>query len=270
MYEPLSYEKWRQAQAIVRSNGWKYSNCFLLPAELQRKIEARVLSLQWIENGLLLLEDAGSFYRCYYFFSPTEHLGRFSSDREIVVEFPFTKMPNSAQTFQQEQLTKLGFVLERESSLMHCTSEHLVPHELPKSVKVRTATEDDILEVLTLFVQTFDPRFAFLPTAKELQFAVTDNRVLVITQNERIVAALYARFEKTIASIRHVAVQENYRGIGLGKSILEAYHRKFSKHASAFQHWVDLHNEPAVAMYKSFGYEFSLRKANEYTLKPSQ
>lgn len=48
--------------------------------------------------------------------------------------------------------------------------------------------------------------------------------------------------------------------------ILKAYHDRYKTEVMSFNHWVDLNNIAAVNMYRSFGYEFNLRKANEYIL----
>ena len=265
----FSYEAWKQAQSDARAKGLKLSNCFLLPADLRRKIDAGLLSMLWTENGLFLLEDCGSFYRCYYYLSPTERPGSLRVDRETVIEFPFTGEPNSNQLLQIEKLHELGFVKDRESGMMSCTPDKLIRHPLPDALQICSASEGEIAEILNLLDRTFDARFAFLPTKEELLSAVAEDRVLVAMRDGRIVAALHAGFEKTVAAIRHVAVVEDCRGCGLGKSIVEAYHRRFAERATAFQHWVDLHNTPALSMYQSFGYAFSLRKANEYILTPN-
>ena len=266
----LRYEDWKQAQAEARAAGQRLSNCFFLPAELRKKLEAGVLFLHRAENALFLLEDAGSFYRCYYWFSPDALPGALRLDREAVVEFPFSGELNENQRRQIGLLEGLGFVLARESGMMSCAPDGLIAHALPETAQLRGAAAEELPEVLTLLERSFDPRFAFLPTLEELRLAAAEDRVLVALREGRVAGALHAGFEKTVASVRQVAVDGDFRGRGLGKLLLEAYHRRFAGQATAFQHWVDLHNAPALAMYKSFGYGFSLRKANEYTLAPNQ
>ena len=267
MVEPLTYEVLKAAQTVARAQGWKLSNCFLLPAELRRRIDAGLLSLQQTENGLFLMENAGSFDRCYYYLPPTGPVGPLHADRELVVEFPFTGEPNPNQQLQIARLLELGFELARESGLMSCSPDALIPHKLPEA-QIHSATEEEIPEILDLLYQAFDPRFAFLPTAEELRTAVVENRLFAASREGHVAAALHAGFEKTVAIVHHVAVDESFRGCGLGKCLLDYYHRRFAGQATAYQHWVDLHNVPALAMYKSFGYGFSLRKANEYIRKP--
>ena len=35
----------------------------------------------------------------------------------------------------------------------------------------------------------------------------------------------------------------------------------------SFGHWVDLHNAPALALYRRFGYQLTPKRANEYVLR---
>ena len=265
-----TYEVWREEQAQARANGWKYSNCFLLPAEMRRKMEAGVLSVHRVNNGLFLLEDAGSFYRCYYYISTTERPGALCLDREAVAEFPFAGALNPDQRIQIERLTALGFVLGRESGLMSCEAEHVISRRDLDLSEVRAAHAADAPEIAALLERSFDPRFAFLPTAEELAQAAEDEKVLAVFRDGRLAAALVSGFEKTVATVRQVAVDTPFRGMGLGKCLLEAYHRRYAAQATAFRHWVDLHNAPALAMYRGFGYGFSLRRANEYILTPNK
>ena len=269
MDKPLTYEAWKQAQAEARARGWKLSNCFLMPAELRKKTEAGVLSLHRVENGLFLLEDCESFYRCYYCLSPTERPGALRLDREAVIEFPFSGELNPTQQLQIGLLQELGFILGRESGLMACAAADIRSLELDLS-EVRGPQTDELPEIDALLRRSFDPRFAFLPTRDELAQAAADGMVFSVFREGRPAAVLVSGLEKTVATVHQVAVDGAFRGKGLGKLLVEAYHRHYASLASAFRHWVDLHNAPALAMYRSFGYDFSLRKANEYVLAPNQ
>ena len=268
MDKPLTYEAWKQAQTEARAKGWKLSNCFFLPAELKRLAERGCLSLQEVENGLFLLEDCGSFFRCYYLLSATEHPSPLQLDREAVVEFPFTGELNPTQRLQIGRLQELGFVLGRESGMMTCAAADVRSLELDLS-EVRNPQPDELPEIDDLLRRSFDPRFAFLPAREEIAQAAADGMVFSIFRDGHLAAILVSGHEKNVATVHQITVDEVYRGRGLGKLLLEAYHRHYAGIASTFRHWVDLHNAPALAMYRAFGYEFSLRKANEYILAPS-
>lgn len=269
MNEPLTYKAWKQLQAEARANGWKLSNCFLLPAELRRMTEEGLLTAQRADRALYLLEDAGSFCRCYYYFSPTERPAAPRLDREAVAEFPFTGEPNPGQQLQISLLTELGFVLARESGLMSCPAEELRVRTDSDLSEVRHALVHEVPDISALLEASFDPRFAFLPTREALIRAVENGMVFVVSREGRVAGTLVSDFEKATAIVRQVAVDPAFRGMGVGSLLMEAYHRHYAGRAASFRHWVDLHNTAALAMYRRFGYGFSLRKANEYILAPN-
>ena len=73
-------------------------------------------------------------------------------------------------------LEGLGFVLGRESGMMSCAPDGLIHHELPETSQIRSATAEELPEILALLERSFDPRFAFLPTLEELR-RIRDARV---------------------------------------------------------------------------------------------
>lgn len=263
----LSYEQYRERLARARASGYRSSNCFFLPAAVREKIAAGSLFFLSVENGLLLLEEQESFYRCYYFLSPDQTPAPLRLDRPAVIEFPYQGELNPRQLGQLEQIRAMGFRLGRESALMHADAEELRTLSGGDGQSpAAPASLSDAAEILRLFRDCFDPRYSFLPDEEELAAAICDGRVLSIRMDGQLAAALHSGFEKNQASIRQVAAAPAFRGRGLGKAIVQAYHEHYRGSARSFQHWVDLHNLPAVSLYQSFGYTFSFRKANEYIL----
>ena len=150
---------------------------------------------------------------------------------------------------------------------MTCRPEDLISR-CSTTEEVHPAIPEQAEEIYDLLYRTFDPRYAFLPSMPDLITAIREGMVFVISRENRVAAALISGVEKNIAGIQQVAVEKSAQGCGLGKTLLEAYHQKYAKQVTAFQHWVDLHNSPALKMYRSFGYTVGLRKANEYILSP--
>ena len=268
MISPATYEEIKARREEARLRGLTLSNCYLLPEVQKEKAAAGLLSLKEIENGLLLLEDCGSFYRCYYDLSPDALPGFPDLHREAVAELPYNGSPGDKQLLQIRRLLEMGFSLGRESAVMSCSRDALISHRLPDLHVVHEALPSEISEILALLQNTFDPRFAYLPSREELCTALRDGRLLTVSKEGRLLAVLHAGLEGSAAMIRHLAVAEAYRGNGLGKCLVEAYHRKYVAQASVFRHWVDVKNAAAIALYRSFGYDFSIRKACEYVFTP--
>ena len=241
MDKVLSYEQYKELITTAKNKGWKLSNCFFLPAVVRQKIVDGTLSCLAINNGLIFLDNIGDFYRCYYYLSDTAPLERLSLDKKSVIEFPYNGVLNEKQIIQINRIEELGFQLGRESALMSATLEQLIKR-CPDSATnvVLCADKQDVLKVFDLIKRYFNPLYAFLPTLRELENAISQNRILVIRNGDTIIAALLSSFEKKIATIEQVAVHEGYRGKGLGNIIVQSYHEKYANEAVMFQHWVDL------------------------------
>ena len=263
----FSFQQYKDIITIAKQNGFKLSNCFFLPAEINRKINEGTLFFENIQNGLLLLEDLTDFYRCYYYLPVEGKPEKIQLNKDAVIELPFNVTLNEKQLLQIEKIEAMGFHLGRESGVMSSASDNIVVYD---DVQINElcchAYEQDATQILDLMNLNFNPLYSFLPTLQELCSAIKEENVFVIRDGERIVAALISGFEKKVATIHLVAVDSAYRGKSLGKVIVQAYHDNYKDKAIIFQHWVDLNNAAAVNMYCNFGYKFNLRKANEYIL----
>lgn len=262
-----SPEQYKEIIGTAKANGYKLTNCFFMPAAIRQKTADGTLFYENTDGGLLLLDDIVDFYRCYYYLSESVEPKPVHLDKQAVIEFPFTGELNEKQLAQIEKIEAMGFHLGRESGMMTCQGDKIIKRTIQQSdFTVETASENDAQKVFDLITGTFNPLYSFLPKLSELHDIIAEGRVLAIHCGSDLAAALISSVEKKSAIINQVAVDPVYRGKGLGKLIVQAYHDKYMAEIPTFQHWVDLNNTPAVNMYKSFGYEFSLRKANEYIL----
>lgn len=267
MNKVLTHEQYKETIAQAKLDGYSLSNNFFLPAAIREKIAEASLSFHSIENGLLLLDDCGDFYRCYYYLSRQASPGMPRLDKPAVIELPFNGNLNDNQLLQISRIETMGFRLGRESAMMSRPADDSACCSGGNYGICAYAMAQDAPQILHLLYLCFDPLYAFLPTLEQLLCSIAEGRVIVIRCGDKIAAALVSSFEKGIASIRQVAVNPEFRGKGYGKEILCAYHKKYLGEAASFQHWVDINNTPAVNMYQSAGYGFSHRKANEYILK---
>ena len=172
---------------------------------------------------------------------------------------------NEKQLLQEQKVVKLGFRLGRKSSMMTAASDQIIlsDNELTKE-RVQYADHADEKQIMELLVVNFNPLYAFLPGKEELSRLIKEKSVFLIRDKNELQAVLISELGKSVATIRQVCVAEKERGKGLGKALVDAYHRHYNNRAISFQHWVDIDNVSAINMYQRVGYRFSLRKANEY------
>lgn len=263
----VSYDQYRSITAEAKKNGWTLSNCFFLPQTAKEKAADDSLRRLTLDGGLLILDENEDFYRCYYFLSPALENQKIVLDKPAVIEFPFNSELREKQLFQISLIEKMGFHLGRESALMTASPNQVISTSIEPSDSVEFANAENLGQIDALFVGSFNPLYAFLPGKEELMEAINERRVMVARDQGAVVAALHCGFEKGVAEIKHIAVLPAYRGTGLGKMLMQFYHKQYQPLAARFQQWVDIHNLPAISMYQRFGYEFSLRKANEYILE---
>lgn len=269
MDEIASSADYGRLLAEAKARRWRFSNCYLLPDAARAKIAAGVLSVLRLDRGAAILEDAGEFYRFLYFLPEEGDPAPLALDKPAVAEFPFAGALRERQRREIAKLAAMGFRPGRESGMMEALPEELAEPAAPEGI-ASAAEADDADAVAALLREGFNPLFAFLPRAAELDAAVRDGRVFVVRERGRVCGALFSSFEKRVASIRQVVVSPAERGRGLGRALAAAYHRRYRGLAARFRHWVDLDNAPAIAMYRAFRYRFALRRANEYVLAPKK
>ncbi len=258
-------EKFKEIISGFRKQGYKLSNCFFLPDTVKEKTTAGSLYFRQLTDGALILDDQGAFFRCYYYLPEEGEPEHICLDKDAVIEFPYNGEMNEKQLRQVGKIESLGFILGRKSGVMTAAPGEII-HGCGSESMVQYADAQDAMQISELLKENFNPLYAFLPGEEELEEMISALRVFIIRGNERIKAVLVSDFSKGTASIRQVAVAKQEREKGFGKLLLESYHNKYRPDAVMFQHWVDLDNKPAIHMYQSFGYRFSLRKANEYIL----
>ena len=262
-----SLEQYKALKKMAKDNDYKLSNCYFMPDVLQQKITAGVLYTQEIEKGVLILEDCNMFYRCYYYLSYETPKQDVVLEKDAVIEFPFNSVLNAKQETQISLLESFGFTLGRNSGLMKAEKKNVVNQYFKENdYKYESADPEDAIGILDLLYKTFNPLYAFLPTENELGNLINENKVIVVRDNQSIAGALISNVDKQTASIMQLAVNDKYRRQGIAKKLVQDYHNKYINDVDSFQHWVDLENRNAINLYQNFGYEFTLRKANEYIL----
>lgn len=260
-----SAAEYKELVSVAKKRGYTLSNCFFLPDVIREKTEKGVLFAQWITNGLLILEDAGTFYRCYYYLSKDADTEPVVLDKKAVIELPFASSMSDAQLLQEKRILSMGFSLGRESSQMVALPEEISRFsKTRRTVQAAFAKEQEAEACLELICAVFDVLYAFIPSLDELTKSIQEKCVWVVRDGDEPIAVLNSEQRKSFAGINHIAVAHTHRGMGIANILLSEYHSFYSDRVKGFCHWVDIHNEAAVQMYLAQGYHFGTRKANEY------
>lgn len=261
-----SWPQYRALTAAARQAGQRLSNLYLLPAQAQQRIAAGQLYAWQQPAGWLLLDDAGSFYRCYYLLAAEPPCALLPLEKPAVIELPFTGSLGPARQPELAQIANLGFALGRESARMERPAAG-APADVPPAPGVTVAPAQPAQQpaIAALLADSFDPLYSFLPGAAELAARIAAGQVLAATGADgALLGVLNASCTAAAACIDHLAVQPAARGRRVGSALVGAYHRQYAGQVRGFGHWVDIHNAAAVGLYRRFGYAFAAKKANEY------
>ena len=260
-----SFQEYKELLSMAKQREWRDSNCYFLPAAIKQKIEQRSLIAEILENGLLLLEDNGSFYRCYYYFSRTAKAEELDLDKDAVIELPYYDTLAEPQERQIARIHEMGFRLGRRSGMMLVGADAVRIKQFSAGFRVRTSAPEDQAQIFQLFRQSFNPLFAYLPSENQLADKIKRNLLFEVRESGNIVGALNAELDKQTATIEQIAVDGKYRGKGAASCLLNTYHSQFQSKVKRFRLWINADNAAVYKMYSELGYVFSGKRANEYT-----
>ena len=228
--------------------------------EIEKLIELNRWKYVLLDNGLLFLDDNDTFYRCYYYLDTDVKYDVVMFDKDVVIEFPFNVELKDRQIKQIDKLYELGFVLGRQSSQMLLKKEDIC--NIDTDVDVEFAGIDDIDRIMELLYDSFNPLYSFLPDKEELANSINLNNIYIVKDFNDIVGVLCCDIDDDKAYIRQVTIDKRYRGKGYALSLINYFLN--DKNVDEYIHWVDIDNDRAISIYRKFGYNFGIKKANEY------
>ena len=256
-----SWQQYLDLKAEAKARGLTLSNLYFLPGQARQKIDAGRLYCRRDPAGAgwLLLDENGGFYRCYYQLAPQTPCAPVQLDRDAVIELPFRGGLGPAQQPELEQIARMGFALGRESARMERPAAGLPdsPPDPPDPPGVSVGP-----------AQPADNPPGDCAAAAEAAARIAAGQVLAaVGQDGRLLGVLNSSCGHNTACIDQLAVQPDARGRRVGAALAAAYHRLYAGRVRSFGHWVDLHNAPALALYRRFGYQLTPKRANEYVLR---
>lgn len=252
-----TYEQHKELTGFARHKGLRYSNLFYLPGDIKDRIKNRKWKYELYDDCLMFFEDADEFYRCFYYVGDNKAY-EVQLDKDAVIELPFSDQFKETHFRQIERIHELGFVLQRQSAKM------ILTQPMKKDVScVRYASIDDFGDIKLLLNSSFDKLFAYLDNDNDLMKNISLNKVFVIKKDDVIIGVLNSDSDMNKATIKQLAVKPGYRDLGYGTDLVQFYINEYD--VDEYYHWVDLNNDKAISFYRKFGYNFSVKKANEYT-----
>lgn len=112
--------------------------------------------------------------------------------------------------------------------------------------------------VMDLMNNSFEPYTSCIHTRGNLEEIIKKNNIIIALDKQnsnQFVGFLEFNIDKNKSSITHLAVNKNYRGIGISSLLLEFYINEMKNlNLRELWLWVQMNNEPAQALYKKHNY----------------
>ena len=117
------------------------------------------------------------------------------------------------------------------------------------------AEDNDVEELYKLFFSAFNPISERIPTKDQLKRYIYSKNILVNKKQEEIAGFAVIDIQKKTMYLKHLLTVSKFRRQGIAEKLLnKAFF--LSKECIRFILWVIETNEPAINLYKKFGYSF--------------
>ena len=138
-------------------------------------------------------------------------------------------------------------------------------------VFIEVANENDLKGILYLLENAFDPYSSLIPSEDELREIIKNNDIFVarsVNDPNSLLGFIEFKEERRKNYLAHAVVDEKYRGMSIGKILVEFYLLNGSlKNEKDSYLWVQSNNDIAKNMYEKYKFKYEEIYANVYISK---
>lgn len=191
----------------------------------------------------------------YFFLAKSGFLSssdiEFPKDERLVAEYIFSSKLNIEV---REHLKKGEFQYYANLKKMCLTRKDRYAVTRPSSV-INICDISDLSYLRNKFDRYFDPISERCPSESELITAINKKSIFKYVKQDKILGFYWADSKKFISELRYIFVDENFRGVKVGQSLLE-HHIYATIDVKKNQLWVLNNNNAAIRLYEKYGYTF--------------
>lgn len=121
--------------------------------------------------------------------------------------------------------------------------------------EIKFANKEDIDDLRKMFCSAFDPISERIPSKVQLSQYIESKSILIKRAQNEIAGVAVIDIQKKTMYLKHLLTNPKFRRQGVADSLLK---KSFflSKGSIRYILWVIKENQPAINLYKKFGYEF--------------
>ena len=243
--KPLNYSEF--AECVNRNfRPGVVTNSFVKKDELTLNIENGDITL--IEEGsnlFILKKRTGRYVVSFYLNDMSAPLPKLPE--HCVAEIPY-RARNAGMISACEYFSENGFVCETERIRMTAGTPVISGG---KNDSVVYAGPEDFKGVYLTMRSCFSIITGCLPEKDELLSMIKNREILIFKAGGDIAGLLHMRIGAASTEIRHLAVREQYRRMGIGRVLVSRYLSDTGMKSTV---WVSKDNEPAIMLYGNAGY----------------
>lgn len=258
-----------------------FSNIYFMPDDIKRYIELGRAGYKRSESGIIFFFDEETYYRACLYVSEKEKFKISSQKKKILVKniYPGGEKKENLQCVEQ-RLMELGFRKvgthvdvqgETEKIFRKCGGLRKYAEGLEKKGYQCIAADYSLFKELdaiimdTGIIKNYQLNYRTDEEKKKLE---SGSYLCIINDSHQVCAVNACVIEGDVARGVAMAVKEKYKMHGLAPVLTYYRFKWLCEHGIKYiQAWILLENEPSLRYYRSLGYEFLNKYADEWILE---
>jgi GNAT superfamily N-acetyltransferase len=234
------------------------TNCYLTNEYLESQIEKEALFYTTTENNLFLYVRKIECYHLFYFINCFDELVNVGMDLPVSMEIIYRgekNFPDKIVNFWQ--LNGFQKHLIRDNLIANYSNIPLMKHE-SKDVLISLANESDASVLHDIYAASFDIYTGDMLSLQEIKDKIQSEQIICAYHDDKFCGFLEFELKNNNVWLNHVAVSENFRGMGISNLLIAAYvNLNKINETTKYQLWVIQDNIAAVNLYKKFGFVYN-------------
>ena len=230
------------------------TNNFLSEAQYKSAIKSKALQFYEWDDGIIFLNAKESFSKLTYeLLSLNSKLNVKLPEKTIIEIVKRTNDVAYGDVLNYWKNNGFNIVLNRIRLVNENSKNILTSESLCGDTKILLCVIEDLDGVERILKDNFNKYTGCLPSEDELKEIVKNQFVIGAFIDKELVGMLHFDIKRGYSEIRHLAVNEKFRNIGIAGYLISYYHKNFAQNKSYV--WCAAGNSSAKRVYKKYNYK---------------